>query len=425
VYFLETMGREQTKTSLKNIAENNLSELQETTHEGQEIYEFAVRYPGEDRSLDSTAYASFLDKYLVFSLGSPEAIKILLDSKETAKISSNERFQDALDESAINRVAFVFINFAQNPEALLQKYGVFSNSNMLNSAIEPFSKIFDSEGLVLIASDEYFEIETFMALEDDFLKGNRYVTYKEDYEANLMKLIPEDVNVFWGGENAERQVKRIIALLSEGDEDTNKIFEGVFKSYTEKYFGSNVSLVEDIYPLFQNEFALAQNVEKDYLMVLDLADPTEDALRVQKIANNFISAGAVFEPHIEEHELPDGTIAKEIVATPEELMKSEAKYEDLTVYQMETESKNWGVYYSILDSIFIASTNKDFLEKSLSLYAGTSQESLETQTIRNSDEVFYFNILSYWPESKLIKSLSTGKEYFGNGVKAYYYIYVE
>jgi len=319
----------------------------------------------------------------------------------------------------------VFINFDQHPEALLQKYGVFSGSSLLNSAIDPFSKIFSSEGLVVIAADKYFEIETFMSLEEDFLKGNRYVTYQADYDAELMKYIPEEIDVFWGGEDVERQVKRIATLLSEGNEETTQLFEGVFESYTEKYFGNNVSLIEDIYPILQNEFALAQNADGKYLISLELEDPTEDALRIQKIANNFISAGAVFEPHIEEHELPDGTIAQEIVATPEELIKSETKYDDLTIYQMETESKEWGVYYSILDSILLASTNKEFLEKSLDLYLNKSDTNLEISKIPNSDEVFHFNILSFWPESKLVKSLSTGKEYFGNGVKAYYYIYVE
>ncbi|MBT3704254.1 DUF3352 domain-containing protein [Candidatus Peregrinibacteria bacterium] len=428
VYFLETMGREQTKTSLANVAENNLTEISEKTYNNEKIYEFNLRYPGEDRSLDNMAYASFVDKYLIFSIGSEEVIHLILDAQTNTtqtKLAEKEKFQDALDESAINRVAFVFINFDQHPEALLQKYGVFSGSSLLNSAIDPFSKIFSSEGLVVIAADKYFEIETFMSLEEDFLKGNRYVTYQADYDAELMKYIPEEINVFWGGEDVERQVKRIATLLSEGNEETTQLFEGVFESYTEKYFGNNVSLIEDIYPILQNEFALAQNAEGKYLISLELEDPTEDALRIQKIANNFISAGAVFEPHIEEHELPDGTIAQEIVATPEELIKSETKYDDLTIYQMETESKEWGVYYSILDSILLASTNKEFLEKSLDLYLNKSDANLAISKIPNSDEVFHFNILSFWPESKLVKSLSTGKEYFGNGVKAYYYIYVE
>jgi hypothetical protein len=434
VYFLETTSKKKTEEFLKLFAENNLSELT-TTEAG--LHSFTLRHKGENRSLDQALYANFLEEYLIIS-PSKESIKLLIDSN-SEKIANNDKYQEARSSAPVNKVGFIFMNFKHSPEILLQKYGVLTNSPLLSSAIQPFAELFNSEGLSLIAKDEYFVVDTFMNLNESYLKGNRYITYVENYDADLVGYIPEDADAFWGGEDLEKQTKRLVALLSEGNQATTQIFEGVLKNYTEKYFGSSVSLEEDIYPLVQNEFAIVLDKTEDeniYTLILELDDPTDDALKIQKIANNFISSGAVFEPHVEEHELPDGTIAKEIVATPEELVKSEDPHgeTDVVVYQMETESKNWGVYYSIVDSKAIISTDKATLEKSLNLALNEAVNSIENSKIYNLhvdpilgnlDEVSYFDILSFWPDSKLVKSISTGKEYFSNGITAHYYIYVE
>jgi len=105
---------------------------------------------------------------------------------------------------------------------------------------------------------------------------------------------------------------------------------------------------------------------------------------------------------------------------------------------MQTESGGWGVYYTVFKEKAFISTNKEYLEEGLNLALNGSVEG-EQNSLMNSeiydfhispalsklDEVAYFNILKFWPESQLIKSLSTGKEYMKNGVKAYYYIHVE
>jgi hypothetical protein len=447
VYFVETIGKQQTESTLKMIAGNNLSEFENTGSETGEISKFTLRNPSEDRSKDKQIYTTFIDSYLVIAPDTPVGLDILLKAQkeETPKIASSGKYEAVYDKTPFNKIAFIYLNFDHELSSLMQKYGVYTESKLLNSAVQPFALIFNSEGLALTAKDNYFEVEAFMSLEESFLGANRFVTYKEDYDADLTQFIPVKLDVFWGGESIERQVKRIITLLSEGNDTTNEIFEGVLNSYTEKYFGSSVSLIEDIYPLVQNEFALGARLEGDegkdkFLLILELSNPTEDAIRLQKIANNFISSGAVFEPHIEEHELPDGTVSKEIVATPEELIKSESKYNDIIVYEMETESGGWGVYYTVFEEKAFISTNKEYLEASLNLAVNGDEYSEEYPTnIKDSpiydihiapalssvDEVAYFDVTKFWPESELIKSLSTGKEYLKNGVKAYYYIHVE
>jgi hypothetical protein len=443
VYFVETIGKQQTESTLEMIADNNLSEFEDTGSEAGKISKLTLRNPSEDRSQDHQIYTAFIGNYLVIAPDTPVGLDILLKAQTEGypKVADSAKYEEVYDKTPFNKIAFIYLNFDHEQSSLMQKYGVYTESKLLNSAVQPFALIFNSEGLALTAKDNYFEIESFMNLEESFLGANRFVTYQENYDADLTQFTPENLDVFWGGKNIERQIKRIIALLSEGNKTTNEVFEGVLNSYTEKYFGSSVSLIEDIYPLIQNEFALGVRMgeeKNNYLLVLELSSPTEDAIRLQKIANNFISSGAVFEPHIEKRELEDGTIAQEIVATPEELIKSESKYNDVVIYEMQTESGGWGIYYTVFKEKAFISTNKGYLEESLSLALTGSIEG-EQNSLMNSeiydlhispalsklDEVAYFNILKFWPESQLIKSLSTGKEYLKNGVKAYYYIHVE
>ena len=449
IYFLEAISKKPAREFLQKMAENNLSELKpepETTDQNDqnendqanqpsthEIQSLTLRYPSEDRSLDTKIYTTFIKDYLVLT-PSLDALHLLIETQDTSKekVSDDEKYEEALSKAPVNKVAFIYLNFDHSPDILLQKYGVFTESSLLSSAIQPFAELFNSEGAVLIAKDDYFVVESFMGLDEAYLKGDKNVTYKERYDADLTNYVPENPDVFLGGTNVEKQVKRLVALFSEGNQSTTQVFEGVLQNYTEKYFGNSISVEEDIYPLVQNEFAFS--IKNAYTLALELEDPSEDALKLHKIANNFISSGTVFEPHIEEHELPDGTIAKEIVATPEELIKSESKYDNVTIYEMETESKSWGAYYTVVGSIAIISTNKDTLTESLKLVLDKETESLKTSKIyplhiapalKDSDEVAYFNILKFWPTSGLIKSISTAKEYYGDGIMAHHYIYVE
>jgi hypothetical protein len=436
-YFLEVVDQKLAENFLQKLAENNLSKLETINKRNNPIYTFTLRHQGEDRSLDTVFFATFLEDYLIFS-PSQKAITLLINTQSNSEtlVSENEKYNEIKDKLPQSRVAFVFINFKHQVNALLQKYGLFTNSSFLTYAIKPFSTLFNSEGAALIAKDDSFAVESFMAPDSSYLNEN-YLSYKEKYNANLADYVPSRIDAFWGGMDLSKQIKRLVTIVGGGENTDLKVFEDVIQNYVEKYFGKTILLEEDIYPLIKNEFAItySKNDKKDiYTLILDLANPAEDAVRLKKIANNFISTGAFFEPHVEEHKLPDGTVAKEIIATPEELMKSESSYKDTVIYEMKTEGDKIGFYYAIFSSKAIISTDKDTLIESLKLTLNESLDSLKNSKIykihidsalENTDEVSYFDISKFWPDSKLIKSISTGKEYFEEGLMAYYYIHVE
>jgi len=434
VFFIETLSQKASDEFLKKIAEKNLSELSQK----DTVQSFALRYPGEDRSKDFLMYTAYLEDYVIFS-PSDKALRLVIskENKSSKKVANSDEYEKAQENLPINRIASIFMNFDKSQDKLFQKYGEILNSAFLNSAIKPFAALFSAESAVLTAGDNSFAVESFINLNSSYLKGNKYTSSKEKYLANLMDYVSQDAFIFWGGQNLEKQVKKIVAVLSEGEESTNRIFEEMLKNYSEKYFGSSVSMEGDIYPLVTDEFLLAvskKDSKNAYTLLLKLDDPLEDGLKLQKIANNFISSGAVFEPHIEEHSLPDGTVSKELVATPEELIKSESTYKDIAIYEMETESKNWGIYYAIFDSSAIISTSKKALTENLDVALGGGQSSLKKShifafqiapLIDYSDEVSYFDLSQILQKVSFIKSLSTSRQYVSDGIMSNYHIYVE
>jgi len=424
VYFIEAFSRKG--------AENFIKENKKSEKVGAEIFRFTLQKSKEN------IFVSFLGEYLMIS-PSEEAIKTLVstESQSLKRLSESEEFMRAKENLPLNKIANLFVDFEKAPEKLLQKYGLMNESSILISIIRPFVNLFSAESFWVMAGNENFIVKSYSNLKSSYLKGKGDITYKDKYTPSLVSYIPDDIMGFWGGVDLEKQIKRIVEILGQGAESVGSLFENVLENYTEKYFGNTVSLEDDIYPLVKNEFAIGvgkKNGKNTYTLILKLQNPAEDALRLQKLANNFISAGAVFEPKVEEHELPDGTKTREIVASPSEIIKSEIAYKDKIINAMETPDGKWGIYYVSTNNAAIISTDKESIQKSLSLEDGELVKSLKNSSIynthilpmsKNSDEVSYFDISKLWQEANFVRSLSTGKEYFGDGIMTHYFIYVE
>lgn len=436
VFFLETTDQAKALEFLTKTAKDNLTDLKEAKEGNREIYSWVLRDAGADRAKDQPIFAVFMNEYLIISLDQ-DAIKLLVNSGDSAKVSKTDEYGEIESKMPFNKIGFLFVNYDVAYDKLLQKYNSISGLPLYTLARSPFKKLTKREGAALIAKENNFEIESFILFKDTYLKGTDALSNTKKYNANLLELLPDDVSFLWGGEEVKSQIGRMVSLLSEGSSDTNTMFEGVIKNYIEKYFGTNISLEEDIYPLLENEFLIAMTKQgnKDiYTFLVELGDPLDGALAIQKIAENFASVGAVFEPRVQETTLPDGTKAKEIVATPQDLIKSESAYKDVVVYEMATKDQSWGLFYAIYDEEVIISTNKEALIKSLKLALGEGTNSIKNSikfqsiiqpVLAISDSAIYVDVKSLFPETKLIKEIGMAQNYYANGFLADYILHVE
>lgn len=396
---------------------------------------FLQNLPAE---LSQYKYA-FIKEILFFS-ENEAAIRELeeFQAGEGTSLNANQQYRKIANNLPINRMAFAYINFDKVSTELFQQFSFFDNDNAAIPVemISPFLNLLDSEGMALIALDDKFAIQSFLNLNTKNT-ANQLMPITEKYGAALTTYVPEDVIALWGGQNLETQMKRFLEIFAAGDKMVMPIMEKILQSYTQVYFGTEISLYRDILPIFSQEylFVIEEN-ETDYILkvVVELGDSFDGRESIHNIANNFARVGAVFEPTIISHVLPDGTNAQEIVAIPEEMRRNESDYRGVTIHEIEIGGRDQGIFYAFFEDKAVISSNIDGIKSTIDIINGEreSLQSAEKYTVfiepilKNSDEITYLNFEKLLPVIfqkssipnflKPITSLSSGRNYFNDGI---------
>lgn len=421
VYFLEFTNRQNLENFLQKY------QPQKTSHNNSLIYKG-----------NNSLFFTMLDSYLLISRDL-ETLKFLLDqnTSSTPKLYNSSSYRRIDNNLPLSRTAFFYIDFSKITDAFFKKYPLLSEKGLSKDILNPFLKLLQAQGMVLVAMDEHFAIQSFLSLDEKVSENAQYLGFQEKYSAKLSNYLKNDLLLFWGGQNFENQLSRFLEILSSGNKSTLLIFDNLLQNYTEKYFGRDINFKEDILPLFDQEFAFAIedfDNKVSYKILIELNSPQSDGLNIQQLANNFATEGAVFAPKIVEHTLPDGTISKEIIAIPEEIEKLESKYQSFTIFELKIGKQNWSVYYTILDDLAVIGSSIEAVKNTIDLYQNnsTSLRNSELFTsqieplIKSSDEVSYFNLQKInklilkettIPEPfSLINSVTSGRNYFQDGI---------
>ena len=396
-----------------------------------------------EKSSSDGLYKELLNEYMILS--SNEEVLKELKTPSGERLYDSENYRRIDDNMPLSKAAFFFINFNKIDNDFFQKFPILDEINISKETLEPFIGLLDCEGLSLVAMDDKFALQTFISLNRKALEDSKYISFKEKYDASLSEYVSSDAIAFWGGENLEYQIKRMLEALSGADNSMIEVFDKVIQNYSQKYFGPEVIFETDILPLFANEFALA--MEKDaeenvYKLLIELKDSSVDAVKIHEIADNFAEIGAIFEPKVVEHILEDGTVTKEIVAVAEAITKKESKYKDATVYELKMGKEGFVVAYTIIDNVALISTSTSGIRSAIdaksneieSLFTSEKFSELISPVLTHSDEVTYFNMEELLPIMfgeeippflELISSLSSGKSYFDDGITSINYLRIK
>lgn len=391
-------------------------------------------------------YMTLINNYLFFT-SSEQAIFQLLDSQNSSngKLYSSRQYRKVDDNLPLNRTAFLFFNFDQLSDGFFQHFAILSESGINSTVLKPFLNAFDAEGGALIAMENNFAIQSFASLDEKVSKNSEYLSFQKKYTARLADFLTAETVAFWGGENLEYQLKKILEILNGGDQSSLTLFDRVLENYSQKYFGQDTNFKEDILPFFKKEFAFAiekNNAENSYKLLFELESPQTDTVKLHQLAGNFAAQGAIFEPKIVEHTLEDGTIGKEIIAVPEEIIKNESNYNDITINELKMGKQNWGIYYTVINNVAVVANNIDAVKNTIDL-SGNNSSALSSADVFNSsikpilnssDEVSYFNFDAIMPLIfkqnipdifKIMYSLGSGRNYFNDGVMTINYLHIK
>jgi len=397
-----------------------------------------MEYAGYDvYSAQTGENIAFVDSYLIYTKNK-KAIENLLDFEKAQgkSVFSSEKHSRISNNMPINKMAFLYVNFNQVSEAFLKNIQILKDMDINFKQILPLIKLLDSDGMAIIAMNDKFAVQSFLTLNIDKVKEQKYIKMNEKYSANISQYVSENALAFYGGQNIESQVKRFIEILSSGKQIVVENFDKVLQNYTQKYFGSEVMFNLDIMPLLKNEYALAIENEGGkpiYKFFLELSDKEKDAQVLEKIADNFAKIGGVYKQEVVEHTLPDGTPSQEIVAIPEDIKKESEEYKGIKITGLRIGEESKGFFYAIIDDVAIISDSFNGIKNSIDLK--DSEKNLEKSdtfqkliapVLKNSDEISYFNLAKLLPNLPLpISEISGGNNYFDDGIVSINYLHVK
>lgn len=445
LFFAETKDKGETVRFMESRGlENNDDYLIKEEYKGTEIYRY---------SLSQSFKFSFVNNYLI--VGNNESvIKMMIDTHEgdRQKLSYSEKYQKISQNLPINNLIFAYADAEKMIELLKGNENFMSEKGRELLAFEPFLKIYRAFGVSFVMENDNLAAQTFTSLNENYLEGEKFITFESKFRAEMLEYLPENTVFYAGGLDLKKQIYRLSELLGAGGEVSNLIFEGMLRAQKNKYFGEEIKLDEDIYPLLEGEYAFSVaevNESQAVNIILELQDPVNDRDRIESITDSFIRKSAILAPRVVEVDLEDGTISQEIQTVAEEIKRSTADYMGYEINSLVIGEQPWGIHYIILDDKLAVSSKNESLKKIIDNFSKPQDEhnksvketvvfrEIISPVLRTSDEVMYIkteylldNLMTSSPDYlnsylKPFTAVSSGKNYFKDGISTIHYIKID
>jgi hypothetical protein len=423
--FIEIKTKRSTLNYFKSLLLPNEELIQ--SQDENPIYSYAQGQPFAFR---------FIKKYVVIGK-SPDALA-LLDNLNGKTLSEDSNYIKSIGNLPRRSWILGYVDF---------KNLDFSENVAVNSIIEPLKHAIRHIALAVRKDQEGFHFNTFLNLNKDLLSLKRGES-EGKFAYQLTNYIPEEnVAIYIGGANLEAEWLNTLETISNLNPAYGVILEGMVRAQANEVFGAQVDLRNDIYPLFQGEYAVAlgtNELGREISLILSHEDKGFAEKKLEKMSQGFKFLAAKFAPKVTVVTLPDGTESRELVPDSGKLETSEETYEGYTVHCTEVSGTSAGFCYAVTDEIVIMTNTKDRLLKTIDLKGTTllSESVSFRKTLANlskvSDEVTYINLDNFYTMAAsnqyvqalqpLLSKLEAGswvKHYFTDGVSTEGYILVK
>lgn len=390
-------------------------------------------------------YAALLADYLVVS-GNKNLLQQLIDGQQSLRLENDLTYQKVANNLPQGGLGFTYFNTEKLFEALLKNPAFANHKGRDFIALQPFLKIFSAEGVSVFATDHQLRFQQFSAINRSELGGSTYLTFNEKYQGSLIKLASETPILFVGGHDLTKELKRLEEIFKGGTKASSLLFEGLVEAQKQKYFGKDIGLEQDIYPLLQGEYLVTVDGTFEQPVTtffFELTDKNTDLQRIEKIANAFIKISAIFEPKIQEVTLPDGTKGQEVVASPEQITRTDADYQGIRTVSLKLGDLTWGINYAVLENTLVMSSNLETLQKIIDRFQGRLGSNLSNQELfvknvqpllRTADEMIHLKLGALTEAMGITKdsvlqpyllpfgSLTVTKNFFDDGISTIYVV---
>ncbi len=324
----------------------------------------------------------------------------------------------------------------------------FGDTHPLRQVTEPLQHITDHLALSIQKEYNGFHFNTLLSLDPELLALKKGYTDSTRFAYSLADFLGgQHTAVYIGGANLSDEWQNTLETISQLNPAYGIILEGIIRAQVGQIFGEDVSLRNDIYPLFGGEYALAFEHLEDGLtgikLILKHHDRSFAKTKLQKLLEGFQTLAAQFAPRLKEFTLPDGTESRELVADPSRLHETEETYQNYEIHCLNVLNSVYGFCYTVTDELIIMANHPESVKESIDLSISPrfvlSQSQSFRQALSNlsavSDEITFIEFSNLHPLFKntlagiytqnLLSSFEAVawiKHYFNDGVSTEGYL---
>lgn len=314
---------------------------------------------------------------------SPESIKRIFSSSD--KLDHSTEYNQIREESVAHPLGFVFINSNKfiNLASYSPKYAIFK------PVLETITQTIPTIGVTVSADKKGLILQTKLLSEKEFKIP--------DTKNDLTKTMPllaqyasKDILFFMNGADLFNKYSDTKEFLSKINPQFSLIFDGLLRAKFKELFGENFDFESQLISKMHGKYAILIDFEDDLYPFIHFTFLSEFGNDDQeKILSEFHeivkTAQSKFTTKVEEINLPDGSIRKELVSVEKEEIAIEKIYfqEDSYFTVSDTDSKK-KFTYGFIDNYFVFSTHEDGIKSVLSNKNQTHPNLSENEDFRES-----------------------------------------
>ncbi len=383
---------------------------------------------------------SFIGPYL-FIAESPSTLEIIQSVYygESMNLNSDENYQKSLANLPRQSWGRGYLDI----QAIY-----FGADNPLNQIIEPLKNITNHLAVAIRKEYNGFHFNTLLSLNPELLALKKGYSDPARFAYELADYInSKNLAVYIGGANLSDEWQNTLETIGQLNPAYGIILEGIIRAQVNRVFGDDVSLRNDIYPLFEGEYALTfeylKNKQLGIKLILKHDDRGFAETKLEKLLDGFHVLAAQFSPKIKEFTLPDGTKSRELVADPSRLKEISEIYKDYGINCLDVTESAYGFCYTVTDELIVMANHPDSIKETIDLNTSSkfilSQSQPFRQALGNlsavSDEITFIHLdntnpllkntkLGVFAESFLssFEAITWVKHYFDDGVSTEGYL---
>lgn len=348
--FLQTRSQRKTLKTLETLRlPQGKDNLIKESYKNYSLYTF---------SLSQNFYFTFLDRYVVIADTKPFLQKILdYASEDSSRLAKDSWYIKARNNLPQGKFFWSYVNI----EALIPTFKTKSN------LIEPFLSIFPSLGISGSSQNSGLTFQTYVNIEKNNLRDQQFFRFDTKYRGKLLQALEEDgLLSVHGGHDLERQLKRLFEIANEIHPLGNVLFEAMLREQKNTYFGEEISLENDMYPLLRGEYLFAflkneNGSDPHFKLLLQTNEQTKES--ILKLKTQYLKTASFEYPEVREIPIEGETPLQEVISPRKNITEREETYRDTIISHITTGDSV--LSYAFSKNVFILTDDAKSMKKSI------------------------------------------------------------